>query len=221
MIKNKKIEEISKFFHSSSSFSNVVFICTWEKHLKQKKTLFYLRSFDRNFNLLAEIKLEKEPIVFKVNGENLFLLNRNELCSTISMYNNNLEMVKQFGQENLTVPFYFSLKIDHFLVSDQFLIINELAYEDDEFNNAVKIINRSNGLVESSFKIYQNFDQIRLYLDKFLVTFTDETCLLKCYNFKGDLIGEITLDKKFKRSDIGVINNELYFVLANDNILIF
>jgi hypothetical protein len=219
LIKNKKIEEISKFFHSSSSFSNTVFICTWEKHLKQKKTLFYLRSFDRNFNLLAEIKLDKEPYDYGVNGENLFLLNINEKCFTMSMYNHNLEIVQSVGQENSILPFYFSPKIDCFLVSNQYLIINELIDEDDGDNdhNRVTIINRSNGLVESSFKIYENFHQMILYLDKFLITFNKVTCLLKCYNYKGDLLQKITLDKKLEGSLIGVINKELSFVLTQDD----
>jgi hypothetical protein len=155
-------------------------------------------------------------------GENLFLLNRNKKCSTISMYNHNLKIVQTFGQENSTVPFIFSPEIDFFLVSTQYFIINKpLVGEDDEYNTSVTIVNRSNGLVETSFKIYEYFDQMELYLDKFLITFNHETCFLKCYNFKGDLIGKITLDRKLKGSQFCVINKELCFILKNDKLLIF
>ncbi len=217
LIKNKKIEEINLFLFRSSH--KIVYIGSEEKNLNQTNTFFYLRSFDENFNFLAEIKIDKEPIYDDVNCENLFLLNKNELCSTISMYNHNLEMVQTFGQENSLLPFYFSPKIDCFLVSNQYFIINELIDDYDDNHNSVTIINRSNGLVEASFKVYEHFNQMRLYLDKFLITFNDRTCLLNCYNFKGDLLDDITLDEKFKGSDVNVINKELCFVL--DDAFIF
>ena len=143
------------------------------------------------------------------------------------MYNHYLEMVKKFGQENSTVPFYFPPEIDNFFVCNQYFIIYELVYKNNEFHNNVTIINRSNGLVESSFIINEGFKQIRLYLDKFLITFgyeildnDNETCFLKCYNFKGDLLHSITLDEKLEGSDIYVINKELCFKLENEKFLI-
>ena len=62
---------------------------------------------------------------------------------------------------------------------------------------------------------------MRLYLDKFLITFNRVNCLLKCYNFKGDLLHKITLDKNLEGSFIGVINKELCFSLKSKNICIF
>jgi len=62
---------------------------------------------------------------------------------------------------------------------------------------------------------------MRLYLDKFLITFNRETFLLKCHNFKGDLLGKVTLDKNLEGSDINVINKELCFFFKNHNICIF
>ncbi len=107
--------------------------------------------------------------------------------------------------------------INRFLVSNQYFIINEpLIDENDDDHNKVTIINRSNGVVEATFVIYEHFNQMQLYLDKFLITFNNETCFLKCYNFKGDLLHKITLDKKLKGSDISVKNKELCFVLDND-----
>jgi hypothetical protein len=217
VIKNQEIEEI-KFFRFCSSFNNKVFICTEEKHLTQKNTFSSLRSYDENINLLAKIKLDKKPKDYEINGENLFLFNINENFCTISMYNHNLEMIQIFGQENPLLSYFCSTGINRFLVCNQYFIINELAYEDDddvEYHNSVTILNRSNGLVQASFKIYEHFNQMRIYLNKFLITFNNKTCFLKCHNFKGDLLHKITLDKKFKRSDISVINKELCFVLDN------
>jgi hypothetical protein len=139
------------------------------------------------------------------------------------MYNHNLEMIQTVGQENSTVPFFFSPSINRFLVSNQYFIVKDplIHDDDDEFHYAVTIINRSNGLVESSFKIYENFDQIKLYLDKFLITFNNKTCLLQCYNFKGDLLHKITLDKKLEGSYVTVINKELFFILHDRSFFIF
>ena len=141
------------------------------------------------------------------------------------MYNHNLEMIQTYGQENSMLPFECSLAINLFLVSNQFFIIYEPLIDDDDDDNddhdIVTIINRSNGLVESCFVILNDFDQMKLYLDKFLLTFNNDTCILKCYNFKGDLLHKITLDKKLEGSDISVINKELCFDFSNGNFFIF
>jgi len=200
------------------------FICTEEKHSKQKNSFYNLRSFDENFNLLAKVKLDKESNDNQVNGENLFLLNKNENCSTISMYNHNLEIVQTFGQENSLLPYFFSPKITHFCVSNKYFIFRELIYEEDHhtpYHSSLKLINRSNGLVETSFLIYDQRLQMRLYLDKFLITFNDETGSLQCYNFKGDLLHKITLDTKLEGSYVTVINKELFFILYDRSFFIF
>jgi hypothetical protein len=109
------------------------------------------------------------------------------------------------------------------LVSNQYFIFNETLIDEDEGDrhDSFTIINRSNGLVESSFIIYEHFGQTQLYLDKFLLTFNNETCILQCYNFKGDLLHKITLDKKLEKSFIYAINKELCFILDNDKFFIF
>jgi hypothetical protein len=222
LINNKKIKEFLRINFGSSKNNKIVYIFTKEKHLREINTFFNLRSFDENFNLLAEINLDEEPTSFEVNGENLFISYKNEIYSTISMYNQNLEIFQTFGQENSLLPFFFSPKIDIYSVSNQYFIINEIIDEgDDDFYDSIKIINRSNGLVEASFIIYEGFDQMQLYLDKFLITFNRDTCLLQCYNFKGDLLHKITLEKKFKGSDISVLNKELCFIIDSNKVYIF
>jgi hypothetical protein len=209
---------------ASSKNNKIIYNCTAEKHLKQTNTFFNIRSFDDKFNLLTKIKLDKKPKFFHANGENLFLLYKNEKCSTISMYNHNLEVVQTFGQENSKLPFFCPPEIDFFLVSNQYFIIRETVIDEDDddgYHESVTIMNRSNGLVEGSFVIYEGFHQMKLYLDKFLITFNRETCFLKCYNFQGDLLHKITLDEKFKRSYFGILNKELYFVLDDDILSIF
>ena len=77
------------------------------------------------------------------------------------MHNHNLEIVQTFGQENPLLPFYFSPGIDFFFVSNQYFIIDEpIIDEDDDNHDSVTIINRSNGLEEASFVIYEQFHRI-------------------------------------------------------------
>ena len=141
------------------------------------------------------------------------------------MFNHNLEIVQTVGQENPMVPFFVPPNNYVFLVSNQHFIINKLVYEDEDDDDgdhkSVTIINRSNGLVEASFVILEDFHQINLYIDKFLITFNQETCLLKCYNFKGALLDTITLDKKLQGSHFSVINKELCFVIDGDIFFVF
>ena len=85
LIKNKKIEEITDFYFVSSKNNKIHYFSTGEKHLKRTNKFFFLRSFDENFDLLAEIKLDKEPKGHDINEENLFILTKNEKCSTLSM----------------------------------------------------------------------------------------------------------------------------------------
>jgi hypothetical protein len=127
------------------------------------------------------------------------------------MYNHNLEMMQTFGQEDSMLPFYFSHDIIFFFTSDQYFISFKQNF--DQKHYIVTIINRSNGLIESSFNIFENVNHLRLYLDKFLITFDQNTCSLKCYNFKGDLLAKINLDEKFRGSQFYVLNKELCFFL--------
>jgi hypothetical protein len=221
LIKNENIEEFTFFIFVSSRSNKTVYIWTGEKHLKQTNTFYNLRSLDENFNLLAKIKLDKRPNYYDVNGEDLFLLDKHENFYTISMYNHSLDIVQKFGQENSTLPFHFSTYSCFFVVSDQYFITKEPRMEDDDdFHSNVTFINRSNGLVEGSFKILDDFHQMKLYLDKFLITFSREATI-KCYNFKGDLLHQVTLDKKFKGTYMSVLNKKLCFCSEYKKILIF
>jgi hypothetical protein len=179
LIKNKKIEKFINFSHNFSSHSKIAYIYTEENHFQQEKSFFNYRSFDENFNFLGKTKLENRPYACGVNGEHIFILNQNEKFCTISMYNHSLEIVQNFGQENSMLPFYCPRDLGSFLVNIQyFIIIQEIPYEN---HNNVTIINRSNGLIESIFKTFEIVHQMRLYLDKFLLSFNRDTCSLGCY----------------------------------------
>jgi hypothetical protein len=223
LLKSKKIRCFLDFDFASTKNNKIHYICTGEKHLNPINYFSNLRSYDENFNLLSKIELDNKPIDFGVNGENLFILTKNEKCCTILMYNHNLEIVQTFGQETSMLPFFFSSKTDIFLVSNQYFIFSETIFDRKvKFcHTSVTIINRSNGLVETSFVILDHLDKMQLYLDKFLITFDNETCILKCYNLKGDLLHEITLDKKLEGSYVCVVNKELCFVLDDDKFFIF
>ena len=138
------------------------------------------------------------------------------------MYNHNLEKIQRFGQEDRMLQFYLPLSVNVFLVSNQYFIINGNFDNEDENDDdyILKILNRSNGLVEASFKIHEDY-RVKLYLDNFLITVDPNTRFLKCLNFKGDILHEITLDEKLKGSEFNVINKELCFELFKDKYFVF
>jgi hypothetical protein len=68
LIKNEEIEEFIKIYFVSSKNNKIVYICTREKHFRQKNEFSNIRSFDENFNLLSKIKLDKKPNYYEVNG---------------------------------------------------------------------------------------------------------------------------------------------------------
>jgi uncharacterized protein YoxC len=72
LIKNEKIEKFFQINFASSKNNKIVYICTREKHLRKKNNFLYIRSFDENFSLLAEINLDEEPDDYETNGDNLF-----------------------------------------------------------------------------------------------------------------------------------------------------
>jgi len=226
LIQSKKIEKLINFECFSSSNMKTIFIFTEEKHFDKEHLIFKIRSFDKDFSILSKLKLDREPTDYEVNGENLFLLSNNQDFFTIAIYNSTLEKVEEFGQADPLLPFFFTPKMYGLSVNDNYFIFHEEVKWEDENDNVEKItlINRTNGLVETTFIIYDSFDVIRLYLNKFLLTFSYETCLLKSYNLKGKLISEIALDQKFNWSRFSPLNKEdkeLCFVTYENKCFIF
>jgi hypothetical protein len=216
----KIIEKFLEVDVVSSNKCKIIYIYTEEKYFGQQVSLYKLRSYDAHFNLVAKIKLSKKRDDLVLHGENIFLLNKNENDEfySLCMYNSKLEIVQKFGQANKSLPFYFASKIDFFFVSDQYFIINEPIKKKEE---KVTIINRSNGLVETSFVIYDIFHRLRLYLDKFVLTFNRETRMLKSYNLKGHLLSEIVLDEKLRSASFYILNKELCFATNEKKFCIF
>ena len=169
--------------------------------------------------------LERKSEDYEINGENIFLVNKNENedFSTISMFNSNLEKVGEFGQADQSLPYFFS--DESCMVSDDFFITIKLTEDLEETEKdtyKITVINRTNGFVEKSFFLHDLYcDKFQLYLNKFILTFDNETRLLNSYNLKGDLISEITLDGKLIGSRIYLLNKELCFITYDDKILIF
>jgi hypothetical protein len=107
------------------------------------------------------------------------------------------------------------------MVNETLIVRDEVDDDDEKCNNSVTIINRLNGLIETSFVISEDFNQMQLYLDKFLITIHDISRSLKCFNFKGDLLNDITLEKKLEGSLIGVMNKELCLELRKNKFFLF
>ena len=218
LIQSKNVEKFiaGDFFITSNK--KIIFICTREKHFDQENPIVSIRSFDETFNLLAEITLARQPVAFGLNGENLFLLNKNDF-SSISMYSSNLDIVQVFGQADRLQPFFFSPEIQGFMVSDEFFILYEVI-EDENGSNLI-VLNRATGLVETNFIVSEYFTIFQLYLNKFILAFNQEKCLLRSFNLSGDLIRDVALDEKFKDANFFTANKEVCFITDKDYLYIF
>jgi hypothetical protein len=216
--KDEKLKDLNIIdFSVSASAYKIIFI------FYEDKKLFRFRTFDENFNLLAEICFEKKPKAHNFNGGNLFILNRyrNQRFLTLSMYNSNLDLIKTFGQSDPSLSFFFSFKIEKFLVSDRYFI-NILEEKDSQMEDLqrIAIVNRSTGLVESSFIIDQFIDQSQLYLDKFILTLNNESRELRSFSLKGDLLSEVTLHQRLKTCDFYSLDKEMCFVTEENKFYI-
>jgi hypothetical protein len=85
----------------------------------------------------------------------------------------------------------------------------------------ITVIHRSTGLVYSTFTIYQFFDQMQLYLDKYLVTFNQDECVLRTFSLNGEFLSEIALDKKLGVTIFYPLDKELCFATDQDKFCIF
>jgi hypothetical protein len=219
--KDEKMKDLQiiDFFISASAYK-VIFIF----YEAFDRALFKLRTFDENFSLLAEICLDKKPKSHSFNGDYVFILNnryKNQRFLTVSMYNSNLDLIKTYGQAEQSLSFFFSTKVEKFLVSDKYFInILEEIDSQKEYLQRIIIVNRSTGLVESSFIIDQFFDQSQLYMDKFIITLKNESRELRSFSLKGDLLNELTLDQKLYKCDFYSLDRELCFVTEDNKFYI-
>ena len=146
------------------------------------------------------------------------------------MYNQELELVKQYGQRKKNAPFYFSPAIQALLVTDQFFIIsevnNESVNDDDDSDDenetlSVVFVNKTSGIIEKKWSMRGDWDDMKwsLYMDNFIVIHHTSTDRIRCVNFDGVFVSQSRLPHRYKSYNVReltnfqcVSNKELYFL---------
>ena len=74
-----------------------------------------------------------------------------------------------------------------------------------------------NGLVNTDFVTNDGdcFSQTKIYLNKYILSYCEESGILKSYNLKGDLLSETIFDDKMKNSALRNLNKEVCFIKNN------
>jgi hypothetical protein len=192
----------------------------------------YIYSFDEDLNQISHIVWDQKDLVELVacNYRNVFFLSCGKDHSSIREYNQELELVKQYGQRKKNAPFYFSPAIQALLVTDQFFIIsevnNESVNDDDDSDDedetlSVVFVNKTSGIVEKKWRMRGDWDDMKwsFYMDNFIVIHHSSTGRIRCYNFDGVLVSQSRLPIRYKSYNVKeltnfqcVSNKELHFL---------
>ena len=136
-------------------------------------------------------------------------MSHHKSSSSITTYNSNLEFVSKVGQSDVDAPFYMSKSIGSFLVNDEYFMINDKMKGQDV--DMITIINRSDGKIRKKFKI-KYFYVWCFYLNKYIITFNNETHTLVTHDFEGNVVNETKFEDNLVETTFeGVLKKELFF----------
>ena len=165
-----------------------------------------IRIIDHSLNALKKIDFSQILVNLATFENNLFVMSSNaNSFNILTSYNSNLDVSLKVGQENATLPFYFSKIFTMFLVSEKYFI---LAEKQTNSNQQIALVNKTNGHIQKTFSVY-SFGMWSVYLDKYLVLHIKGSKYIRAIDL--DLDGN-NLDDTWLDSNLGV-NVELNSVL--------
>jgi hypothetical protein len=185
-------------------------LATLAENIKGKCWL--IKSFDENLKIISRKYFDKLNFIL-TNGENLFLgIIKDERYIYLESYNSNLEPLKLFGQEYSDLPYFFPSTIRNILISKKYFVLKELNNSNE---SKITIIRQKNGKIKSSFLIkFQFLENWTIYLEKFILFFSQDNMTIFCYDFDGILIEKFISDLDISKFKFAV-NKELYFLYFN------
>jgi hypothetical protein len=164
---------------------------------------FCLVSYDDNSNLKTKIFLDYPVNGFAAFADFLYLLSIQNGINKLSIYDSNLENTRNIGQKQPNCPFFFPLTLTKLAVNENhFFILDN--------NSEIKLMNRNDGLIVSSFKIKSN--DFSIYLDQHILSYDGQAKRLYSYSFSGKLENEHMLDFLTENNQlIGISDDEFIF----------
>jgi hypothetical protein len=184
------------------------FFCVYteEEMIPSHQRIFKLTSYDENLKIIARRYFRVSLKFIESNNESVFVCYRGSHSYNLTSFNSKLEPIKEFEP----TTFYFPISVSQLLVNNLYFIVNE-PFAGNQTRSRITLISQNNGIIRSTFEV-KNFDNWCLYLNKFILLFSNNSIL--CYNFDGYLIETTFLnEKKFVLSAFKfALNRELYFL---------
>lgn len=169
-----------------------------------------LESFNKNLNLISKKYFEFDICFISAGNESVFLgFSKEESFLYLESYNSNLEPLMVFGQGCRDLPYFFPRTVWKMLISKKYFVLRE-PYALN--GSKITLIRQKNGKVKSSFLVtFQLNDNWTIYLEEFVLLFSDDNMTIFSYNFNGVLIGEFKCNKDLSNFKFS-LNKELYYL---------
>ena len=161
----------------------------------------FFKKYDEELNLINEIPLEFKTILVTSNNENVFLLRAQDTYCRLHVYDNNLLMVGNYGQNNENDQFYFPIQTKKLEVTDKHFIYLE--------NKLINLMDRQSGIVTKTFKI--NSNDFVLYLQTNLLKYDSKLKILTSYDLNGNYVGRIAIEKTNEQYELLECSNKKLF----------
>ena len=155
-----------------------------------------------NFNKFT-LRLENDFKDFAVFDTQLFgLSDQNALFGLLFVYDSNLQLVEQFGQEEPLMPYYFAPNVSKIQVNEEYFFLLDT-------NRDIKLMDRSNGLIARVFKI--NSSDFYIYMNEYILSYDSSLKSIFVFDFEGKE-SELSVKDISKNSQlIATFNEELIF----------
>lgn len=138
---------------------------------------YKLNKYDEHLCLVKEKNLSHNLITICSYHNELFCLKYSAFDHEILyVYDTNLNVIGSFGQKSKELPYFFSNTITKMEVNEKYFIILD--------NKIVKLMNRSDGLIEKEFNI--GSEDFCLFMENRLLKYEPTGKLLTTYDFEGN-----------------------------------
>jgi hypothetical protein len=153
---------------------------------------------------------------FTFNEKNIFCLSyQNGSYGIITIYDINLGIKQQIGQNTANLPYFFPASIIKFQVNQKFFFLLHNNYE-------IKLMNRDDGIISKSFQLEGAPLNFQIFSNEGILTYENNSKKMKLYDFDGKKNSEIYFDKLTPNNQlIGISDEKAVFFDSNQMVLNF
>ena len=176
-------------------------------YCSNESNVFNLKRYNNNLVFASDLNLDFAFADFTSYDNQLFGLSfQNGSYGNLSIYDANLQVAQNMGQNNSDSPYFFAPTISKILVNQEYFCLF------DKNNNNISLMNRNDGLFVKSFKIAGNSTNVFLYLNRHVLTYNATAKKLFSLNLQDERDTEQDIEKNSDNSElVGVSDKELIF----------